>query len=64
MKNDTKHDHLLRQNIGYFCAYGHDWREEQAEHEREVQRGYRGHMLSESDVQRALDNRSRLEDFK
>ena len=61
---NPEHEHLLRRNIGYWHAYGHLWRDEQREHEREYQQGYRGYMLSESDVQRALDNRSRGEDMR
>lgn len=24
----TEHEHLLRENHSFYCAYGHDWRQE------------------------------------
>lgn len=36
-----EHEHLLRANISYFHAYGHQWRDEKAEHAREIAEGYR-----------------------
>ena len=30
-----QHEHLLRRNHSYWCAYGVDWRQEKAAHERD-----------------------------
>ena len=29
----TEHEHLLRDNISWYHAHGHDWKREKAEHE-------------------------------
>ena len=60
----VQHEHLLRENIGYFSAYGHDWRDERAEHEREVNEGYRASMLSEREEFERADYRQRVRDMK
>jgi hypothetical protein len=35
----TEHQHLLRANIGFYCAYGHDWRAEKAQYDRDPNAG-------------------------
>lgn len=31
---NAEHEHLLRANVSWYHAYGHDWRTEQESHER------------------------------
>lgn len=60
----TEHEHLLRKNYGSFCAFGHDWRTEQAAHERDVRREYRDSLPSEREQFERSDNRARMENVR
>ena len=59
----VQHEHLLRRNIGYWHAYGHLWRDEQAAHEQEVNEGYRASMLSEREEFERADYRQRVREM-